>query len=464
MHLGRSPLLIEGLPVRRPVDPRAETKDPIRQGLHHGQSDAKAPPIRRGRSASHAPLGLSSSPDASSQSWPKGKHEPDWHMSLSDHTVRKMNKSSEGKTQIMRKGKGSTRILKPRTLDLGKSDEGNYDPRFPSQLHHDVHKMSTKDAHGELDKIWNRRHKVNPADTDRESFQGKEHYTKTDSTGSKSKGTQPALIAKRGSPVLTGNKHMLPVSMPGRHHPDESVRKRAWKMQAQSLANSVGDSYSSRRSSGKRRSARVKVRVVKGVDGKNYTQTAYAHKPSTPLGKGEDVVHSTMSEALMRTPLLIETLTQMAATHAAPLEKTQIIMPRSEPESLDKPRKKRRTDTVRLPRQNAEKIVKESDLVRTPMLQEFVAHPSNSTGNTFLSTTKPGTRISGAPSTTNDTGKVGLVSKQGGVVPDKKKREVKLPDLSKFGKKRDAITDQLAKLQPSNTGGVLTMIARSRAT
>jgi hypothetical protein len=138
------------------------------------------------------------------------------------------------------------------------------------------------------------------------------------------------------------------------------------------------------------------------------------------------------------------------STDIAPLPRESDIKPLSGGAARQK--------TTRLPRQKlVEKPTEAHWIQRTPLLQEFVAHPSNSTGNTWLSTTKPGTRVSGAPSTGNDTGAVGLVSKQGGVVPDKEKRKIE-PEKSKIPTKVwDPITKELEK-QPSNTGGVLTLV------
>jgi hypothetical protein len=130
--------------------------------------------------------------------------------------------------------------------------------------------MSAQDAHKELDKIWSRRHKLNPRDTE------------------------------------TKNKHMLPHDMPGTKHSDKSVRERAWKMQAQAQANTLGDSYTKRGSRG-RTTPKVRVRVVQNrKTGARNTTTSWAHKPGERVPAGHDVVHSVMSEGLKRSPLLLE--------------------------------------------------------------------------------------------------------------------------------------------------------------
>jgi hypothetical protein len=149
---------------------------------------------------------------------------------------------------------------------------------------------------------------------------------------------------------------------------------------------------------------------------------------------------------------------------------TQVTIPVIDPETGTAGKKKSapaRRVTQRLeikPRGSkpiAKPIASSLDLGRTPLLQEIVA---NVTGNTFLSTTAPGSSYLGAPGdkephkSGNTSSKSGLVTKQGGVVLDKKRREIKIPDCTKLPKGRDAITRQLAAMQPSNAGGVLTLV------
>jgi len=327
--------------------------------------------------------------------------------------------------------------------------------------------MSADDAHKALDGIWERRHKENPRDRNPEV-----DFSRL--TGPKNR---PDLT---GRMKKTGNKHMLPHVMPGIHHDDKSVRERAWKMQAQAHANSMGDSYSKRLPSGKRTSARVKVRVVQGPSGR-YTQTQFAHKPGNVLPKGHSIVHSTLSEWLKRTALLLgEGFRAPKSPYQDNLAKgmsaTQVLPPESFEAELEpqRSRPKRRTaKTVRLPKQKAEDL-----LTRTNLIQELVTTSGiGGLGGVFASGLKPGDPITsstprdqrklpaskrpGGAVTTRD---VGHTANTGAWVPDKKKREVVCPDLSKIPAGRDGITRQLAALQPSNAGvsGILAQIARSR--
>jgi len=457
MNLGRSPLLIESMPQRQTVDPRAKTQILPKTGPRLGQSDAREPVKTRGATSTSAPLNLGDS--SSSDDAAKGKS--DFHISLSQHTIKRMNRpGSEAKTKIMRAGPGTTQVLS----DPSEKSSVPHDARFPTQLHHDVHKMSPKDAHKELDKIWSRRHKENPRDKNPEV-----DFNKLGDDN------RPSLT---GQMKKTGNKHMLPHVMPGIHHADKSVRERAWKMQAQAHANSVGDSYSSRTPEGKRKSARAKVRVVQGASGR-YTQTQWAHKPSIPLPKGHSIVHSVISEWLKRTKLLLpEDFRAPKSPYQEPLatglSTTQVLPPDSfESELASKSPKRKSTKTVQPPKQKFEDL-----LTRTSLIQELVTTSGiGGLGGVFATGLKPGDPIvSSTPRDQRDlpaskrpggavtTRDVGHTANTGAWVPDKKRRGIVLPDLSKIPPGRDGITRQLAAMQPSNAGvaGILAQIARSR--
>lgn len=485
MNLGRAPLLVEGLPARKQVDPRAATRDAPRINL--GPDDVREPKPRPRRQGGGLGLaGWGSAPPSDSR---VDSREKSFSIPLSQSTLAKVDQHN--------------RVSRD-------SDEEKLDSRFPTPYHRSVHQMPADKAHAELDKIWSRRHDVNPADQPDED--------------------RPA------------NKHRLPLRMPGLHHPDQSVRDRAWKMQAQSEANAAGDSYTQRdraQRGAKRTSPRVKTRVVQGPSGR-YTSTQFPNKPSTPLPKGHQIVHSTISEGLRRGALLAEGLPatseprrtpplssdddvkrklQSATPEVAarlrqslafreklrstkqweppaseapteklkavdpnaktrimrpaghrteilrpPGHKTQValttvqqksptaVLPAAKVPDLDEPKSGAKTQNLRAQRTEWTK------LPRTPILQEFVA-------NTFLSKFPAGTRISGAPGVqgVTDTSKVGLVTAQGGVVPDKKKRELKIPDMTKLPAGRDPITKQLEQ-QPSNAGLANPLLARRTRT
>lgn len=460
MNLGRTLLLAEGVPLRNsrePSPPSGLSNTGIARSSGRWGSESE-----KTRSGFSIPLSKSTQQAMSKNSRSSGDSKSDSHASFSSEGETRDMKAPKAKSGSRVRGYGSS---SGPTLDAVASDKQSkqqkaLNQKFPSEHHSKVHFSSPEDAHKELDKIWSKRHAVNPDDKDYTTKQSGE-LVKTRGGGLRK---EPKL--KFSSKKETGNKNMLPHSMPGIHHSDKSVRERAWKMQAQAQANSLGDSYSRRDPSGKRRTPRAKVRVVQHSDGSRYTQTSFAHKPSEPLPRGHSIVHSTLSEGLTRRALLCET--RRRETRRLPKKPKRLVtqvLPRQPEEPLassSAPTKRMRT--ARLPRQSPAKP-------NTP-LEELVT-----AGNVFATGLKPGDPITsstprdqrnlaptprpGGAVTTRD---VGHTANTGAWVPDKKKRDVKIPDLSKLPKTWDAITTQLASMQPSNTGGVLTMIARSRPT
>jgi hypothetical protein len=140
-----------------------------------------------------------------------------------------------------------------------------------------------------------------------------------------------------------------------------------------------------------------------------------------------------------KTQVALNTVQQRAPTAVLPVPKMK---------TLDAPREAAKTQNLR-----AQRIVS-SVFYREPLLQEFVT-------NSFLSKFPAGTRISGAPGVqgVTDTSNIGLVSAQGGVVPDKKKRDLKIPKPEELPKGRDPITKQLER-QPSNAGMASPLLGR----
>ena len=266
MNLGRHQLLAEALPSERP----SQTRDVPRHGFRLGQSDAKSLGLGRRKGQ----WGQSDS-SASRASHPK------FSIPLSQSTqkmlARPQSASRSGAGQSVSNAKLTwhpTASKSDSRTDSQKdaawlSTSGGFgglgvahDPRFPSQLHRDIHQMSARKAHKALDTIWARRHDENPSDRPQ-------------------RGHAP-------------NKYMLPHSMPGIHHPDKSVRDRAWKMQAQAQANALGDSYTSKKN-GKRSSPKVLVKVLQHrKTGARFTSTSFPNRPSERHPE-HDVVHSAVT-------------------------------------------------------------------------------------------------------------------------------------------------------------------------
>ena len=179
------------------------------------------------------------------------------------------------------------------------------DKRYPTGLHARVAKSDGWDAHELLNKVWDRRHEVNPRDV--------EHETHTVETPLKF-GPVKLLRPKEGGKVTpTGNKYMLPDNMPGKDHADPSVRQHAWRMQAQFQANALGDSYTGPAPKpGQRRSkAPVKVHVLRHKQTGDFTtRTTFHGREQQDFGPDHEIVHTAISEALSRSALLFEGLPQ----------------------------------------------------------------------------------------------------------------------------------------------------------
>ena len=529
MNLGRSPLLIEQFPPRRPVDPRGQTHDVPRHGLRLGQSDAQDPPP--------SPRGLGEMPQGGTHSGGGLKYD------LSDSTLRAMQRRQQtpvpSASGAGESGFGSDRSAEERTRRAESRRKARAsalykkrkDPRFPSKKHQDVHDMSAEDATKHLRGIWDTRHD-----------EIEEHGKKR----------------KRG----------LPATVPGLHHADETVRRSAWHMQAHKLANSMGDTHD--RKAGTEPKDQAHAYVVRHRKTGAYSTTM---KPRD-WHATHDVVYTAKSESVLcRQPLLLEGVPQpkkdprdpaawkpkrvssdeslrkrlatatpeVAARLRSSLkqrellrkgagspsrvqrqairtkqsnyrgDKTAIMRPkgRKTEVALNRVQRGKSTDVFHTPHptekakhgdrdevktgvhpaqrgiQKPQKIplppkgTKRSKsaglewtLSRAPLLQELVT-----SGGVFATGLNPGTRMvstpprdrrglndpkpKGGPTTTANTGHT---ANTGAWVPDKKKRKAgeNLPDLSKIPKGRDGITRQLAAMQPSNSGGVMTQIARAR--
>jgi len=458
VELGRNPLLAEGVPQRR-TDPRGETQSAAQHGFRIRQSDV-------------APVGLGS------ESWGKKREKSQSHASftipLSQSTQKALQRPQSGE-----KAKTASSAREKATISLSKSggEERKYDPRFPTRLHHDVHKMSPEEAHKTLDKLWDRRHDVNPADRPR----------------------------KAEAP----NKYMLPHAMPGMHHPDKSVRERAWKMAAQAHANTMGASYSQPKT-GRRTTPKVLAKVMQHrKTGERHIATSFPTKPGERR-PSYDVVHSVKSEWLTRTNLLAEGMPQREPWEPDPariragttsirrrlrrrelspkerLKQTEVLpalQKRKRPKDEKEPDKKHPTywraqmspspmptwSRYRDPKTGKEVKLDHTDLQRSPLINEVVA-------NTFVSKFAPGSSALGATGPTHDraqtTAKLGLVTQQGGVNPGRRHRkeyEKKLKKIKQRGthagkKERDRISKELGATQPTKIGGVLDGIAMLKRT
>lgn len=139
---------------------------------------------------------------------------------------------------------------------------------FPSALHHDIHTASPERAHHLLKRLWRRRHQVNPSDA-------------------------------RGEESGVPQTYRMPGAMPGIHHKDPEVRLRAWKMLAQNAANVIGDSYGRKIGPDGRRSREpVITRLLQHKQTGAYaTQTVFPNQKDHPVHKDYDVVHHFVSEA-----------------------------------------------------------------------------------------------------------------------------------------------------------------------
>jgi hypothetical protein len=119
--------------------------------------------------------------------------------------------------------------------------------------------------------------------------------------------------------------------------------------------------------------------------------------------------------------------------------------------------------TARLPIQRPEEQL---DLERRPLLHELVT-----SGGVFASGLKAGDPIlshprdrrllknptkSGGAVTSKDAGHT--TTNTGAWVPDKTRRGIQIPDCTKLPPGRDPITRQLAAMQPSNSGGIMTIV------
>ena len=304
MSLGRTQLLYEA-PVattRRPVDPKAATQSSVRVLGH--QSDVNEPPQR------------------SHPSTPRGKTTGDTFMSFSPSQIggtKPATDQARAQTQSRApdKARAQTQSNAP---DQRKSEisfdfspdkekhtiQGEHDqpPRgsgHKSGLHVRVAKSKDGwDAHTVLGQIHARRHEVNPRDTMRS---GKLQTVKSP------EGVSYQRLLPSGKPKATGNKYMLPHDMPGTDHKDPSVRSRAWRMQAQAQANTLGDSYTGNApKKGERRSkAPVQVHVVRHrPTGRMETRTTFHGKERQDFGKDYEVVHTAISESLTRRALIFE--------------------------------------------------------------------------------------------------------------------------------------------------------------
>lgn len=542
MNLRRSELLVEGLAARTTNDPRGLTRDAPKQGFRFGQSDAATPPTRRGRSVSDSgydPLGHWGKSSSSDK-------KPVFTMPLSQSTMRGLNRSRSrshsDEFHISPTSSRSSTSSGPK-VSLSRSDSAVFerDHRFPTKLHHDIHNASPEDAHRALDTLEKRK--------------------------------DPSGAALH--------------NVPGMHHPNESVRMRAWKIHAQNKANSLGG-----KTARKKPEPKVLVKLLKNRQtGAISSTTSFPYRPHVPVPKGHDVIHTVKSEALARSALLLENFpvkkrswaddrkaleARLAASRAQqkalsqemrkrlasatpevaarlraymkrqhdiirpgvgsrtlsraqrratqtvqtnyPGAKTQPLMsPSAETQEMRpaghrtqelrpaghqtqkmvappagvagsetrvqmpvarpghvrtskkvRQKQERGLETAMRGRSPEKTQVLQVPRVRTasvellaPILQEFVA----TTPSAWKSGIGPNDTINGGPAIrgVTSTANVGHTTAQGAAVPDKKKREIKLPDLSKLPKVRDPVTHQLARLQPANPGGVLTKTKRSSA-
>jgi len=359
----------------------SQTQDLPKGGIRLGDSDLREP---------RATSAKSRSPSAQTQT-----REFVLHLSGSHHPPSAVHKRKP--TWDAESGKKHPHEIEGEHDKVGKE--------FASGLHAKVAKATSGEAHEILNKIWQRRHKVNPRDTEQETHLVQLEKEKDNPRGGK---FPPLMIRtpKRGGAVRpTGNPYGIPHDMPGKDHPDESVRWRAKRIEDRGHANSLAAAFTARkeRIEGKRRSTpKVLVRRLRNLKtGAEHTHTSFPTKPSPPIPPGHELVHSVMSEWDARRPLLLELV--------------------------------------------------------------------NVTGNSFLSKFPAGSSINGAPGdkephkTATTTAKVGLVSVQRGVVPDKKKREIEIPKPEPIPPGRDGITKQFER-QPANPGGVTTVVSLLKRT
>jgi hypothetical protein len=320
---------------------------------------------------------------------------------------------------------------------------------------------------------------------------------------------EPAPVLHRDDPE--GQKKRLPLSMPGSTHPDPRVREVAHKVQAHALANSLGDTHD--RKSGTPPQKRAQAHVVKNATTGALSVMGQFHgkpRPETPAG--HEIVYTAVSEGLARSALLAENLrasiepsrspalsgdsdiqkklraatpeiaarlkrslefreklrstkewppkeseatTAKLSTAVDPNAKTKIMRPAGHKTQVVRPYGHKTQVVLNTVQQKAPTAVMPAAKVDSLDDTKKGARTQNIRiqENAFMSRFPAGTRISGAPGVqgVTDTSNVGLVSAQGGVVPDKKKRELKIPDMTKLPKGRDPITKQLEK-QPSFAG------------
>lgn len=489
MPLRRTPLLVEAAPARKSEQGRGIGSEPL---------GAWSRPLSDARAATQSSIRI-----------PKSK---EWY-SRSAISIPKSASRESAKGQ---------RVAKPKI-----------DPSFPTGMHKRVHDASPKEAHKYLDTFHAQRNKVNP-DTRIWGIHG---------------------------------------IIPGLHHSDKGVSERAWKMQAQNLANSQGGkahfkkpephvvaAVVQHKKTGARETRTIRQPKGAGLLAKLSFHTALGRRRAAQkhVGPAYDVIHAVRSESITRTALLSESLPdpkqappiahsrtvearikahiragkhQLAdrlkhqlrmrkelrktlggkqetpASGAATLTtraqrwgrntkqrhvsgtstqqlratQTMTIPPRprkaggttviSTPipktsQTIPRKRENPRRDTERLRVQTASIA-----LGRTPLLTELVTKAMGANpGGAFATGLKPGDPITSHPRDQRDlpttprkggavtTRDVGHTANTGAWVPDKKRRGIKIPEPEPLPSGRDPITKQFEKWQPSNTGGVLTVV------
>lgn len=504
MSLGRAPLLIEGLPARRSADPLEKTQELPRFRMSHADlAEPQAKPPQPRPVTAKPPVGLSSGDHSASS-----EHDPakSFHISLSGATLEKMNarppetarspaatkdpheafnklpredamKHLQGIWDRRHDDSGETQ----KELDWNKSG-GSYNRpvatgrvvpmgqsrRLPTSMPGTAHpdqqvrdyafKLQAHRTANLLGDTYDRQHGTPPRK------RAHAHVVRNTKTGATSVVGQlhgrnrPKLpdgheivrtVASEGLdriPLLAESLTIEPKRQPSLTSDDE-LQRRLDAVRAE-LKTATGEAIARLRARENTLATSQKFRAELRDTAKEPREPTDASEASTAKLRTVDPNAKTniMRPPGHRTEVLrppghktepaMNRVQQGAATAVIPVRKTVTSLD-------DEPRGN--TKTAILP---AQKMVS-STLYRGPLLQEL------------MSTFPAGTRISGAPGVqgVTDTSKVGLVTDQGRVVPDKKKRELKIPKPKKLRNVRDPITAELEQ-QPSFAGMASPLLGR----
>lgn len=294
MPLGRTPLLVEAVPARRPE--QSAGLGNARPGQWAGAS--RKPEQRRptislasSKSAVKPPSGLNDPVNTGSSSSASAILSP--ASSATVRRVAKMRIGSRSSISLPSSKSQSQSASRPGVSDSQTTEIANrgsaargqrlrkLDPKFPTGVHKRVHNSSSAEAHKYLDQFHAQRNTPNP-DT-------------------RVRGVHP--------------------DVPGIHHTDKGVRERAWKMQAQHDANRLGGTTLRKKpeprvtvavvqhkKTGKRETRTIGLGKKQGVISRlaHRTEVGRRRAAQKHVGPDYDVVHTVRSEDLIRSSLLAE--------------------------------------------------------------------------------------------------------------------------------------------------------------